>query len=288
MSTSLPDRRYWSERQGRGPRGDPLTIEQLRRLVFSSLDELFERYFFQEAFGYHCVDDGDMPGLVGQDANAWFLRRLHRDDIWPYRAKGDRYDEDTLFDVLEALHDLVSAPVHGRFHDFAGCGWHYGIFDKLKGQQEFRSVINPALERFEQPLQMTPAGEIILLGPAEFRPLLEAPLPTNADADLVTARVDEAVRIFRGRGSTKAERRQAVRELADVLEVLRPDIKDELLPKDERELFRIANGFAIRHNNRDQRHDYDDAIWLSWVFWVYLATIHAVLRLRDKQRDSGA
>jgi hypothetical protein len=32
----------------------------------------------------------------------------------------------------------------------------------------------------------------------------------------------------------------------------------------------------------------DDAISLSWAFWVYLATIHAVLRLRGKQRDSGA
>jgi len=33
--------------------------------------------------------------------------------------------------------------------------------------------------------------------------------------------------------------------------------------KDERELFNLANGFAIRHNTRDQRKDYDDAIWLS-------------------------
>ena len=61
-----------------------------------------------------------------------------------------------------------------------------------------------------------------------------------------------------------------------------------MLPKDEGELFRLANGFAIRHNNREQRRDYDDAIWLSWAFWVYLATIHAVLRLRKKQRNTTA
>jgi len=27
-------------------------------------------------------------------------------------------------------------------------------------------------------------------------------------------------------------------------------------------------------------------MWLSWAYWVYLATIHAVLRLREKQRNA--
>lgn len=261
----------------------PLTLEQLRRLVFSALDELFERYYFQQAFGYVCVDAGVVPGLVGRDPDAWFLRTLHRDDIWPYREKGNQYDADSLLDVLEALHDLVSEPVHGRYHDFASCGWHYSTFDQANGQEEFRNLINPALSRYEQPLQMTSGGEIIVLGPEEFRPLLDAPLPAGAEPDLVATRTHDAIGMFRRRNSTKTERRQAVRELADVLEVLRSDIKTAMLPKDERELFWLANGFAIRHNNREQRRDYDDAIWLSWAFWVYLATIHAILRLREKQ-----
>ncbi len=76
----------------------------------------------------------------------------------------------------------------------------------------------------------------------EFRPLLDAPLPAGADAELVISRVDEAIRIFRSRGSTKAERRQAVRELVDVLEALRSDIKEEMLPKDEGELSASPTG----------------------------------------------
>ena len=56
----------------------------------------------------------------------------------------------------------------------------------------------------------------------------------------------------------------------------------------ERELFNLANGFAIRHNTRDQRKDYDDAIWLSWAFYVYLATIHAVLRLKERESKAAA
>lgn len=287
MPASSSDRRYWSERQGRGPRSEPLSLEQLRRLVFSALDELQEKYYFQEAFGYDCVDDHEVFGIVGREPNAWFLRTLHRDGIWPYQEKAEHYDADTLFDVLEALHDLVSKPVDGRYHDHAGCGWHYGVFDKESGRAEFRMLINPALERYEQPLQITPAGEIIVLAPEEFRPLLDAPVPASADADLVTARIDDAKRIFKSRASTKADRRQAVRELADVLEALRREIKEEMLSKDESELFHLANGFAIRHNNREQRRDYDDAIWLSWAFYVYLATIHAVLRLRERQPNGS-
>ena len=57
----------------------------------------------------------------------------------------------------------------------------------------------------------------------------------------------------------------------------------EALPKDEQELFRLANGFAIRHNNREQLSHYDDVVWLRWAFYVYLATIHAVVRLQDRQ-----
>ena len=73
-----------------------------------------------------------------------------------------------------------------------------------------------------------------------------------------------------------------------MLEALRSEIKGEMLPKDERELFNLANGFAIRHNTRDQRKDYDDAIWLSWAFYVYLATIHAVLRLKERESKAEA
>jgi hypothetical protein len=261
----------------------PLGLDQLKRLAFSALDDLSERDYFQEAFGYDCVDAGEVPGRVGRDPNAWFMRVLHRDSVWPYHDRGADYDVDTLLDVLEALHDLVSEPVSGRYHDFAGCGWHYSVFDKRKGQEEFRTLINPLLERYEEPLRMTAEGEITFLAPEELRPLVDAPLPSGTDPDLVTARVDEARRIFQSRASTKADRRQSVRELADVLEALRPQIREEFLPKDERELFHLANGFAIRHNNREQRGDYDDAIWLSWAFYVYLATIHAVLRLRARQ-----
>ena len=78
------------------------------------------------------------------------------------------------------------------------------------------------------------------------------------------------------------ERRDAVRDLADVLEYLRPQVKAVLQKKDESALFEIANNFSIRHHNAQQQGDYDKAIWYSWMFYFYLATIHAAVRLIER------
>jgi len=83
------------------------------------------------------------------------------------------------------------------------------------------------------------------------------------------------------------DRRHAVGDLADVLEALRPDIKESMLSADGGALLNLANNFAIRYNNRRQRGDYDRVVWLRWALSVYLATIHAVLRAQTVQRSGG-
>jgi len=69
--------------------------------------------------------------------------------------------------------------------------------------------------------------------------------------------------------------------LADILESLRPKLKLVLTHKDEDDLFNIANNFGIRHKNERQKTDYDP-LWLSWMFYYYLATIHFVTRRLEK------
>lgn len=71
----------------------------------------------------------------------------------------------------------------------------------------------------------------------------------------IASKLDSATKRFRTRDASLDDRRAAVRDLADVLESLRDDLKDSMLSKDERELFHIANGFAIRHQNRHQHSD---------------------------------
>jgi hypothetical protein len=299
MPTPKP-KPYFSERHGRGPKSQPLSHDQLCRLVVNVFDSLRERDYFQEAFGYYCVDAYEVSGTLGSDPSAYFLRTIMRNNVWPYWQEvctyadinGDvmeprwaTWDADTMFDVIEVLHDLVSKPVDGRHHTFSNCGWHYEVFDRPAGQAEFRAQMNHVLGLGDPGYELNDLGQVVERAPEEFRTLLAAPVPPGTEHDLITSKVDAAVTRFRSRGASLDDRRHAVRDLADVLEALRPDIKKSMLKADEGALFDIANNFAIRHNNRQQKGDYDRVTWLRWAFYVYLATIHAVLRVRGSQKS---
>jgi hypothetical protein len=136
------------------------------------------------------------------------------------------------------------------------------------GQDEFREEMNSVLRLHDPPYEMNDEGEIIESGPEEFRTLLDAAVPPGTEDDL-SVKMAAAVKRFQARGVSIDDRRHAVRDLADVLEALRADMKTTMLSADESALFNIANNFAIRHHNRKQRGDYDRVTWLRWMFYVY-------------------
>ncbi len=287
-------KQYFSQRQGRGPKAEPMPFDEFREMVISVFDQLREQGVMQEAFGFECVD-GDQDGTLGSNPDAYFMRTIRRKEIWPYRARVgmapdvwvDAYtlwDEDTLLDVIEVMYDLVSKGTAGEYHSFNNCGMHYTRFDAARGRAEFRDAINPILDMHDPPYEVDDEGLIVEKGPAEFHDLLTTTVPEGTEKD-ITSKLEAAVSRFRTRGATLDDRRHAVRDLADVLEALREDMKDVMLSKDESEIFHLANGFAIRHHNRDQRGDYDRLTWLRWAFYVFLATIHAVLRVRDREDE---
>jgi hypothetical protein len=193
------------------------------------------------------------------------------------------WSEDEWFDLIELLHDLVSQPTDGRYHDFSECGWHFSEFDQAAGRSLFREEISYVLGLGDPTYELNADGEIMLRAPEAFQPLLDAVVPEGTDEDSITAKIASAQRDFRARRATRADKQHAVRDLADVLERLRPDKQAMMLSADEGALFSIANNFGIRHNNRAQHVDYDDEVWLRWMFYVYLATVHAVLRIRARQ-----
>lgn len=279
-------RSYFSERQGRGPRSRPLALEDLKRLIASVWAGLEHDYYMHEATGYECVDAGDVEGYLGIDPSAHFLRMLERDDVWPWRGNIDSWDEDTLFDMIEAMHDLVAKPTEGRYHSFSDCGWHYSEFDREEGRARYRAEMNDVLRRWSPPYELNPNGEIILGAPELLAPLLAAPIPDSADPRSVKPKIENAAQRFRARGSTMEERRVAVRDLADVLEALREEARAHMTRRDEGDLFNIANNFHIRHNDEKQLRDYD-VIWLTWIFYFYLATIYALLHTIERQGAAG-
>lgn len=290
MTESLPlndrssRRRYYSERTGSAPPRAGFDLDELKRFFVSSYVGLVEEGLFQEWFGYACVDRGVVDGKAGRDVPLFVYRKLRKTGIWPFDQNIYVCEEDEIFDVIEFLFDHASAGVDGVHHQFNDCGWHYERFDKTGGQARFRVVMNEILVDYGNGFELSVDGEILRLAEEGLAPLLNASLPSS-DLKNVTARVDSAVLKFRRRSSTGTDRRDAARDLADVLEYLRAEAKKVLTSDDERDLFNLANNFGIRHHKHGQKTDYDQGIWLSWIFYYYLATIHACVRLINKSQE---
>ncbi len=158
---------------------------------------------------------------------------------------------------------------------------HYETFDQETGRNDFRVAVNEILRDYDKGYVLTARGQIVAISPKGLRDLETAPRPPG-DPSNVQQRVDAAIDKFRRRGSTSSDRRDAIRDLADILEFLRPQAKAVLTQQDESDLFNIANNFGIRHHNQRQKTQYDEAIWQSWMFYYFLATIHATTRLIEK------
>jgi hypothetical protein len=193
--------------------------------------------------------------------------------------------EDKLFDLIEYFHGHVSEGIedHERssFHSWAHCGWHYGAFDPLPAQALFRKRMNRTLMNYRGGFRINESGQVEHTADEGLDQLIDAVLPTK-DPD-IAQRVAGAIALYRNRGRTEKDLRLAVRELFDILEKLRPEVKAEMLRGDEGALFNIANNFTIRHLNERQKGNYDSALWHSWMFYVNLSTIHVIVRLMARK-----
>jgi hypothetical protein len=280
-------RRYYSIRTGRNPLTAGFDLGTMCRLfgeVFASFED---EGYFQQSLGYECVDAGFVAGTLGRSVEGALLLTLRKTGLTPIRQKIAHYEEDDLFDVIEFLYDHCAKPLDRHYHRFDNCGWHTnpttGNFDRAVGQAEFREKLTPLLEAYGTGYELSADGEVLTLPDTGLAALHSASLP-SADKDNVRSRVEAAQLKFRRYRSMESERRDAIRDLADVLEFLRPQLDGVLTNKDDAALFNIANNFAIRHHNGKQQATYDKVIWYSWIFYFYLATIHAAVRLIEKKK----
>ena len=276
----MRNRPYYSVRTGKHiPKGIDLPL--LKRLFLALYDQLAEDGYFQEYFGYYCVDADFVEGKLGSNINTVMLLSLKKDGLWPIESTIEEYSEDDLFDVIEFLFDHISSPIDGYNHTYNNCGWHYTEFDQKTGQQKYRTEVNNLIQDYKNGYELTSKGEILTIVTPGFEKLIQAKLPSN-DPKNISVKIEKAILKFRRYRSSLEERRDALRELVDVLEFLRPKLKNVLTRKDESDLFNIVNNFGIRHHNLKQKTDYDKTIWYSWLFYYYLATIHAAQRLIEK------
>lgn len=100
-------------------------------------------------------------------------------------------------------------------------------------------------------------------------------------------KVEAAVRVYRHFSTTRPQRIDAVRHLVDVLELYRQQLKVSDLSDDEKDLYNIANNFAIRHYKKGMKDEYSDD-FVDWLFHMYLATVHLMLLLVHGSEPSAA
>ncbi|MBI5963288.1 MAG: hypothetical protein HY863_07425 [Chloroflexi bacterium] len=198
--------------------------------------------------------------------------------------------EDHIFDTLEFLYDRVSRPgeLVGMTNE---AGWNYldyDSYDDEAGQEEFRNKTNAILAEYKTGFEMTEEGIILAMGTDGLQHILDAEIIPYDEIN-VDNKVRNAITKWRNRHLSLSEKKEAIRELADVFEWLKKakGLGSVLDGKDESALFDLANNFAIRHHNPKQKTNYDPAIWYSWIFHFYLATYHASIRLLIKKEKEA-
>ena len=198
--------------------------------------------------------------------------------------------EDHIFDTLEFLYDRASKPgeMVGMTTETGWNYYDYENYDEEKGREEFREKANAVLAEFKTGFELTQAGMILAIGTSGLQYILDAEIIPYDEIN-VDNKVRNAITKWRNRHLSLLEKREAIRELADVFEWLKKtkNLGSVLDNKDESALFDIANNFSIRHHNPDQKTNYDQTIWYSWIFHFYLATYHAAIRLLMKKEKES-
>lgn len=279
----------WSARQNRGPSVEPISTGTAAKLVASLIGELSARGDLQESFGIDCVDTDELHGTLGANPRERLLLETGRDNLFPAYQHAESWDEDTLLDAVELYGQLVSRgdPDHpdSDFHSYAGCGWHFGGFTREPAFTEYRTSINKVLARLAGGFTLSSDGQVERV----VDPLLNDLVQPASDSTPLDGDDEALVRgaIVKFRRRDLASRRDAVRDLADVLERLRIVAPGLMFKKDEGPLFEIANEYWIRHNKPDQAREYDHDVWWDWIFHLNLASIRLIQALQARTAEAA-
>ena len=269
-------RRYYSSRKD--PRS--LTLGELYSKLCSLYLMFRDRDYFKEKAG---ITREKLPDLIKHEAAVALT-------FQPFPITGwvqPTITEDHVFDAIEFLYDRTSKPGEqvGMTTD---TGWNYMDYydyDSEAGQEEFREKANSILSDYRAGFELTKDGSVLALGSRGLQYIVDAEIIPYDELN-VDNKVRNAIAKWRNRHLSMSEKREAVRELADVFEWLKKTgrLQTVLDKKDESAIFDIANNFAIRHHDPRQKRNYDPAIWYSWMFHFYLASYHAIIRMLSKTK----
>ncbi|HKD79430.1 MAG TPA: hypothetical protein VKH81_07025 [Candidatus Angelobacter sp.] len=272
-------RRYYSSRKTT----ESLTLQEL----YWKLRNLYLLYRDKDYFKQRAnITKNALPDSIQHEAAIALNFQLFPLTRW---AESDITD-DHIFDALEFLYDHVSKPGEwGSIADPSGFERNdYLDYDVDAGREEFREKANIFLADYKSGYELTKDGLVLTRGTAGLQEIFNAEIVAYDEVN-VDSKVRRAIEKWRNRHLSWSERKEAIRELADVFEWLKKTkaLQKVLDGKDESILFDLANNFGIRHHDPKQKTHYDRVIWYAWMFHFYLATYHAAIRLLVKHEQAS-
>ncbi len=85
--------KFYSQRTGSNPNMDGLSLEDSVDLFTRVYKQLETDGYFDEAFGFFCVDEGHVEGSINDIELEIFLT-IRKKNLWPISKYGQGYTED--------------------------------------------------------------------------------------------------------------------------------------------------------------------------------------------------
>lgn len=280
--TKYERRKYYAERNLSTVK---LATPDLGEEFLRVLLELSEHGYFEDLIETLCVDGSYRePDETQKD----ILRSTGLDVDFEVFKKGDPFlSLEKIYTLIEFFHDRARRPRAARYHNFSDCGWDYYDHNVRSGQVVYRWRMNQVLEDCKSEYRLASEGPDIGFLVTTFEPAFDemiAKVSTEVKDDAY-GEVTGAIQSYRKRGATRAEKKAAVNLLANEIEPHRPELNALLGRSSEKDLFQIANNFAIRHRNKFQKDDYGDE-FLDWLFLTFLSVIHLVSSIEARAESS--
>jgi hypothetical protein len=265
-------KRYYSQRQGIIK---PLVLDNLRAAFKSVYEKFRTEYYFIDFLGDHLSFE---QGIIGNSFEAFCMREINRSIRHPRMAL--MYKEEDLFDVIELLHEHINYPlVIPSNNIFISDEISLIPEKKAIAQKQFRDEINVFLKQYSSGWELAEEGYIRNTLEEGFVDLVDNTAVYGEEAN-IDSKIRRAKELYLKHGSSIEDKKAAVREIGDALEFIRTDLRDSI-GKNEADIFNILNNFGIRHNNAAQKTDYDNEVYLPWMFYTFLSTYDAYVKLKN-------
>lgn len=248
------------------------------------------KYFQQKGY-FQLAETGIKHGnnfvelRFAPDPEQYFLLHLGKDQMWPVEDHISRYSEEDIFTAIEIYYANI-AKCEWVENDEGDCGWS---IDNEKPKQEFAIYVNNILKLYKEGYYLEPAHGFVMPLPNEaLRHQLIENYP-DIPSDIYD-QMRSATKDFYHFDATLERKRKAIASMADILELLRNELK-EILNEEfqvnknnhDKLIFEIVNNYHIRHDNDKQFKEYSKEIWYDWMMQYYTSTIIAYYRLKAER-----